>query len=136
MRCGDRTVRCSRTAMSNMPSRKPLPDARRTEVTSCHADCCRSRRHLVFVRGPFMGAARRQVASNYRHYRQPGGGRSQVLTAADPIAVSDGPPTAPQDAFLIAVSREGDFSIAPECSHLAPGNRALHVVSLERFREG
>ena len=81
------------------------------EVTSCHADCCRSRRHLVFVRGPFMGAARRQVASNYRHYRQPGGGRSQILAAADPLAVSDGPPTAPQDAFLIAVSREGDFSI-------------------------
>jgi len=91
---------------------------------------------LVFVRGPFMGAARRQVASNYRHYRQLGGGRSQILTAADPLAVSDGPPTAPQDAFLIAVSREGDFSIAHECSHLAPGDRALLVVSLERFGEG
>ena len=83
-----------------------------------------------------MGAARRQVASNYRHYRQRGGSRSQILTAADPLAVSDGPPTAPQDAFLIAVSREGDFAIAHEFSDLAPGDRALLVVSLERFGEG
>jgi hypothetical protein len=82
-----------------------------------------------------MGAARRQVAANYRHYRQPGGGRSQILTAADPLAVSDGLPTAPQDAFLIAVSREGDFSIAHKLSHRALGDRALLVVSLERFRE-
>jgi hypothetical protein len=41
-----------------------------------------------------------------------------------------------KDAILIAVSREGDFAIAHEFSHLAPGDRALVVLSLERFREG
>ena len=70
------------------------------------------------------------------------GSRGRVAFAGREFAVGelliteDGPPTTPQDAILIAVSREGDFAIAHEFSHLAPGDRALLVVSLERFREG
>jgi hypothetical protein len=36
---------------------------------------------------------------------------AKILTAADPLAGIRWPATASQDAFLIAVSREGDFSI-------------------------
>jgi hypothetical protein len=70
------------------------------------------------------------------------GSRGRVAFAGREFAVGelliteDGPSTAPQDAILIAVSREGDFAIAHEFSHLAPGDRALVVLSLERFREG
>jgi Trk K+ transport system NAD-binding subunit len=70
------------------------------------------------------------------------GSRGRVTFAGREFAVGEllitegGPPTAPQDAILIAFSREGDFAIAHEFWHLAPGDRALVVVSLERFREG
>ena len=51
------------------------------------------------------------------------------------VITEDGPSTAPQDAILIAVSREGDSSITHRFSHRAPGDRALLVVSFERFGE-
>jgi len=48
----------------------------------------------------------------------------------------DGPPLAPQDAILLAGSRQGDFAIADDFAKLGPGDRALVIVPLAPFREG
>jgi Trk K+ transport system NAD-binding subunit len=50
--------------------------------------------------------------------------------------VEDFRPTPPQDAILIAVSRQGEFAIAHDFSELVPGDRALAIVPLAPFRAG
>ena len=50
--------------------------------------------------------------------------------------VEDFQPTPPQDAILIAVSREGGFAIAHDFSKLVPNDRALVIVPLAPFKAG
>ena len=70
------------------------------------------------------------------------GSRGRVALAGEEFAVGevgiteDGPPIAPQDAILLAVSRQGDFAIADDFAKLGPGDRALVIVPLAPFREG
>ena len=118
--------------------------ARNPTMPGCIADrrselCASIARHFEFET-TFSAAA--LAAPAFVGLSRFAGSRWQVTFAGREFAVGelliaeDGPPTAPQDAILIAFSREGDFAIAHEFSHLAPGDRALVVVSLERFREG
>jgi len=64
------------------------------------------------------------------------GSRGPVALAGEKFAVGevgiteDGPPIAPQDAILLAVSRQGDFAIADDFAKLGPGDRALVIVPL------
>jgi Trk K+ transport system NAD-binding subunit len=70
------------------------------------------------------------------------GSRGRVAFAGREFAVGEfgvdqsGLPTAPQDAILIAVSRDGGFAIAHGPAELLPGDRALVIVPLAPFAEG
>jgi voltage-gated potassium channel Kch len=70
------------------------------------------------------------------------GSRGRVAFAGQEFAVGevvfaeDGEPTAPRDAILLAVSRQGDFAPADNFAALGPGDRALVIVPLAPFREG
>jgi len=70
------------------------------------------------------------------------GSRGRVAFADQEFAVGEvgiaenGSPIAPPDAILLAVSRDGDFTIADDFAELVPGDRALVIVPLAPFREG
>jgi Trk K+ transport system NAD-binding subunit len=70
------------------------------------------------------------------------GSRGRVAFAGQEFAVGElviaehGSPTAPRDAILLAVSRQGDFATADNFADLVPGDRALVIVPLAPFREG
>jgi hypothetical protein len=89
------------------------------------------------------GARRHKLAEEDRqqHQRFPGL-RGRVTFGGQEFAirevgiVEDFPPTPPQDAILIAVSRKGDFAITHDFSKLIPGDRALVIVPLAPFKAG
>jgi voltage-gated potassium channel Kch len=70
------------------------------------------------------------------------GSRGRVAFAGQEFAVGevviaeDSSPTAPRDAILLAVSRQGEFATADNFAALGPGDRALVIVPLAPFREG
>jgi voltage-gated potassium channel Kch len=70
------------------------------------------------------------------------GSRGRVAFVGQEFAVGEvsiaenGSSIAPPDAILLAVSRRGDFAIADDFAELMPGDRALVIVPLARFREG
>ena len=69
------------------------------------------------------------------------GSRGRVAFAGKEFAVSEvvigeaGPRSAPRDAIVLAVSRDGDFRIAGDFAELMPGDRTLVIVPLAPFRE-
>ena len=69
------------------------------------------------------------------------GSRGRVAIAGQEFAVGEvviaevGPPVAPRDAILLAVSRQGDFAIADDFAELVLGDRALVIVPLAPFSE-
>jgi voltage-gated potassium channel Kch len=52
----------------------------------------------------------------------------RVFTISEIEIAGDPAPTLPEDAILIALSREGGFAIAHDFAELAPGDRALVIV--------
>ena len=69
------------------------------------------------------------------------GSRGRVAFAGKEFAVGEvvigeaGPRPAPRDAIVLAVSRQGGFTIAGDFAELVPGDRALVIVPLASFRE-
>ena len=60
----------------------------------------------------------------------------QEFGVGEVVIAEDGPPAAPRDTFLLAVSRQGEFAIADDFAELGPGDRALVIAPLAPFREG
>ena len=69
------------------------------------------------------------------------GSRGRVAFAGQEFAVGEvvigeaGPRPAPREAIVLAVSRQGGFTIAGDFAELVPGDRALVIVPLAPFRE-
>ena len=70
------------------------------------------------------------------------GSRGRVAFAGQEFAIGeytvgeDLRPTPPRNAIALAVSRQGNFSLARDFRELGPGDRVLLIVPLAPFREG
>jgi Trk K+ transport system NAD-binding subunit len=60
----------------------------------------------------------------------------QEFGVGEVVIAEDGPPVAPRDTILLAVSRQGEFAIVDDFAELGPGDRALVIAPLAPFREG
>src|SRR6516225_10420438 len=58
------------------------------EVTSRHADHCRSRDNLDLVPSALLVAARGHMVARRRHHREPGGCRREIRAVNHPLAVN------------------------------------------------
>ncbi len=70
------------------------------------------------------------------------GSRGRVAFAGQEFAIGEYPigansqPTPPNDAIVLAVSRDGNFALTRDLTDFVPGDRVLIIVPLAPFREG